>query len=73
LNNDSSIATRTSVLRSLQITGHLHRTIPSAISGTMWAETVKARKVIALLRTAVALPSVLFHMLQCPTLSSTCV
>jgi hypothetical protein len=40
LNNDSSIATRTSVLRSLQITGHLHRTISSAISGIVWAETL---------------------------------
>jgi hypothetical protein len=73
LNNDSSIATRTSVLRSLQITGHLHRTISSAISGTVWAETGKARNAIALVRIAVALSPILFHMLQCRTLSSTCV
>jgi hypothetical protein len=37
------------------------------------AETGKARKAIALLRTAVALSPILFHMLQCRTLSSTCV
>jgi hypothetical protein len=39
----------------------------------VWVETGKARNAIALVRIAVALSPILFHMLQCRTLSSTCV